>query len=205
MKVFGEFLSVILFAAAYFLYKYIPETIIATVNNAIPFTFTPELQTDAIYFATLVGILSSALIVLAHALMHGELHKNKLIAFIAFLIFGSATLLIRDPAFIKWKPTVVNLGFALAFLASFYIGKKPLVEQFMGNSIEAPKQIWNRLNMAWILFFVVIAALNLYIAYNFSEEFWVNFKLFGVIGLTILFLVTQIMLLSRYIIVKPEE
>lgn len=205
MKVFVEFLSVILFAAAYVLYKFIPASYIESINYWVPFTFTPGQSSDAIYFATLVGILSSALVVIAHAFQHRELNKNKFFAFIAFLIFGGATLLIRDPAFIKWKPTVVNLGFALIFFASSYIGKKPLVERFLGNAIDAPKTIWNKLNTAWILFFVLIAALNLFIAYNFSEEFWVGFKLFGVLGLTILFLIMQMMLLSRYIIVKPEE
>lgn len=205
MKVFVELLSVILFAAAYVLYKFIPVSYIESVNNLVPFTFTPEQSSDAIYFATLVGILSSALVVIAHALQYWELNKNKFFAFMAFLVFGGATLLIRDPAFIKWKPTVVNLGFALVFFASTFIGQKPLVERFMGNAIDAPKTIWNKLNSAWILFFIAIATLNLFIAYNFSEEFWVGFKLFGVLGLTILFLIMQMMLLSRYIIVKSEE
>lgn len=205
MKVFVEFLSVILFAAAYGLYTLIPESMIQSINNTVPFTFTPNLQSDAIYFATLIGILSSALVVLAHAFNYREINKNKMFAFLAFVVFGGATLFIRDPAFIKWKPTVVNLGFALVFFASTYIGKKPLVERFMGNAIEAPRPIWHKLNSAWILFFVVIAALNLFIAYNFSEEFWVGFKLFGVLGLTILFLIMQMILLSQYIVVKPEE
>ena len=205
MKVFVEFLSLILFGAAYILYRFIPAPYIESVNHMVPFTFTPGQSSDAIYFATLVGILSSALVVITHVLQHREVNKNKFFAFIAFLIFGGATLLIRDPAFIKWKPTVVNLGFALVFFASWFLGKKPLVQRIMGNAIDLPKQVWNKLNLAWILFFVVIAVLNLYIAYNFSEEFWVGFKIFGVLGLTILFLIMQMMLLNRYIIVKPEE
>ena len=205
MKAFVEFLSVILFALAYVLYKFIPASAVEFVNALIPFTFTPGLQSDAIYFATVTGILVSALVALAHLLKYRELNKNKFFAFLAFLVLGGATLLIRDPAFIKWKPTLVNLGFALVFFASFYIGKKPLVERFMGNAIEAPRQIWIKINTAWILFFIAIAALNLLIAYNFSEEFWVGFKLFGVIGLTILFLVMQMFLLSRYIVIKSEE
>ena len=122
-----------------------------------------------------------------------------------FLIFGGATLFLRDPTFIKWKPTVINLVFALIFLGSAFIGDKPLAQRFLGNAIEAPKSIWYRLNTAWIIFFVSVAAINLYIAYNFSEEIWVNFKLFGMMGLTIAFIIIQMVVLSRYITVKPEE
>ena len=205
MKFFIELLSVLLFFAVYFLYRFIPAQIIEAINDVAPFTFTPGASSDAIYFATLIGIIASGIVALAHALKYRELHKNKTFTFLAFLVLGGATLLFRDPAFIKWKPTVVNLVFALLFFGSSFIGKKPLVERFMGNAIEAPKQIWQKLNTAWILFFITLAALNLYIAYNFSEEFWVGFKFFGVIGLTILFIITQMMFLSRYVVIKSEE
>jgi intracellular septation protein len=76
---------------------------------------------------------------------------------------------------------------------------------FLDNTIEVPENIWIKLNTAWIIFFVFVAAINLYIAYNFSEEIWVNFKLFGMMGLTIAFIILQMMMLSRYITVKPEE
>ena len=121
------------------------------------------------------------------------------------MVFGGATLFLHDPTFIKWKPTVINLAFALIFLGSMFIGDKPLAQRFLGNAVEAPRNTWNKLNTAWIIFFVFVAALNLYIAYNFSEEIWVNFKLFGMIGLTIAFIIIQMILLNRYISVKPEE
>ena len=205
MKFFFELLPVILFFAAYKLYTLIRAPIIESFNAVLPFALIPGDSSNAIYFATLIAILASGITVLVHALRHHELNKNQTITFVLFVIFGGATLLFRDPTFIKWKPTVINLVFALLFFASTFVGKKSLVERFMGNAIEAPKAIWNKLNTAWIYFFVVIAALNLYIAYNYSEEIWVNFKLFGVIGLTVLFLIMQMMLLSRYIIAKPEE
>lgn len=205
MNFFFELLPVILFFAAYKLYTLIPAPIIDSINAILPFELIPSESSNAIYLATLIAIIASGITVLIHALRHHELNKNQTITFVLFVIFGGATLLLRDPTFIKWKPTVINLVFALLFFASTFIGKKSLVERFMGNAIDAPKPIWNKLNTAWISFFIVIAALNLYIAYNYSEEIWVNFKLFGVIGLTILFLIMQMMLLSRYIIAKPEE
>ena len=80
-----------------------------------------------------------------------------------------------------------------------------MAQRFLGSAIDAPRHIWQKLNTAWIIFFVVVAVMNLYIAYNFSEEFWVNFKLFGMLGLTFAFIIVQMVILSRYISIKPEE
>ena len=200
-----ELLPVILFFAAYKLYALVPAPFIESINQVLPFALNPGVTADSIYFATLVAILFSGILVLIHTVRHHTFHKNQTITFVLFVIFGGATLLLRDPTFIKWKPTVINLLFALLFVGSSFIGKKSLVERLMGNAFEAPKQIWKKLNTAWIFFFVLLAILNLYIAYNFSENIWVNFKLFGVIGLTIFFIIAQTMLLSRYVTVRSKE
>ncbi len=205
MKFFIEFLPIILFFAAYKLYSLIPAPIIESINSLMPFSLVPGNESDSIYFATLVAIVISGITVLIHFLKHRSYNKNQTITFALFLIFGGATLLLRDPTFIKWKPTVINLVFALIFLGSAFIGDKTLAQRFLGAAIEAPKSIWNKLNTAWIIFFVFIAAINLYIAYNFSEEIWVNFKLFGMMGLTIAFIIIQMIILSRYITIKHEE
>ena len=205
MKFFIEFLPVILFFAAYKLYSLIPSPIIDSINSTMPFTLTAGKETDAIYFATLIAIVISGITVLIHYIKHRSFNKNQTITFVLFIIFGGATLLLRDPTFIKWKPTVINLIFALIFLGSTFIGEKTLAQRFLGGAIEAPKHIWQKLNTSWIVFFVAIAAINLYIAYNFSEEVWVNFKLFGMIGLTFAFIIIQMVILSRYISIKPEE
>ena len=205
MKFFIEFLPVILFFAAYKLYSLIPSPIIDSINSVMPFTLTAGKEADAIYFATLIAIVISGITVLIHYITHRSFNKNQTITFVLFIIFGGATLLLRDPTFIKWKPTVINLIFALIFLGSAFIGKKTLAQRFLGGAIEAPQHIWQKLNTSWIIFFVAIAAINLYIAYNFSEEVWVNFKLFGMIGLTFAFIIIQMVILSRYISIKPEE
>jgi len=205
MKFFIEFLPVILFFAAYKLYSLIPADIINSINTTLPFTFTAGKESDAIYFATLIAIIISGITVLVHYIKHKDFNKNQIITFVLFIIFGGATLMFRDPAFIKWKPTVLNLVFALIFFGSTFIGDKPLAQRFLGAALEAPKSVWLKLNTAWIIFFVAIAAINLYIAYNFSEEFWVNFKLFGMTGLTFVFIILQIIVLSSYISTKTEE
>lgn len=205
MKFFIEFLPIILFFVAYKLYALIPSSIIESLNDIMPFTFIPGNESDSIYFATLVAIIISGITVLIHFIKHRGFNKKQTITFVLFVIFGGATLFLRDPTFIKWKLTVINLVFALLFFGSAIIGKKPLAQRFLGGAIEAPKTIWYKLNAAWIIFFISVAVINLYIAYNFSEEIWVNFKLFGMMGLTIIFIITQMLVLSRYIIVKTEE
>jgi intracellular septation protein len=200
-----EFFPVIIFFVAYKFYAQIPVHIIESVNTLMPVTLTPGSVTDSIYFATLIAIIISGITVIAQFLKNREINKNQALTFVLFIIFGGATLLLRDPVFIKWKPSAINLIFALVFLGSAFIGKKPLVERLLGNAISAPRHIWLKLNTYWVVFFTGIAVINLYIAYNFSEEVWVNFKLFGMIGLTFLFIIMQIIILSRYSTIKSEE
>lgn len=115
------------------------------------------------------------------------------------LVFGGATLLLQDETFIKWKPTLVNWLFALAFLISQYVGPKPILQRMMANNFDLPSPIWVRLNWIWIIFFTAIGAVNLYVAFHFDTNTWVNFKLFGMMGLTILFVIGQGFYLSRHI------
>lgn len=205
MKFLKEFFPIILFFVAYKFYPQLPESLLAPLNSGNLFEFQPGAATDAIYFATLIAIIASAITVVVHYLKERNFDKNQTLTFVLFLIFGGATLFLRDPAFVKWKPTVINLLFAGLFLGSLFIGKKTMVERLMSNAMQAPQRIWLRLNMAWVTFFVTVAGLNLYIAYQFSEQTWVNFKLFGMMGLTLLFLIMQMVVLSRYITIKPEE
>ena len=121
------------------------------------------------------------------------------------LVLGGATLLLQDETFIKWKPTVVNWLFAAAFLISRYVGSKPILQRMMSANISLPNVIWLRLNWSWIIFFTVIGAINLYVAFSghFTDDQWVDFKLFGMMGLTIVFVIGQAFYLSRHI--KPEQ
>jgi intracellular septation protein len=121
------------------------------------------------------------------------------------ILFGGLTLALRDPVFIKWKPTVVNWLFGIAFLGSRFFGKRTLVERMMSHAITAPGPVWLRLNWAWVVFFLGMGLLNIYVAYNFSEDTWVNFKLFGMMGLTLLFVFGQAFYLSRYMVLKEEN
>jgi len=205
MRFLKEFLPIIIFFVAYKFYVQLPIGLIETINTlGLPALVAAE-PTHAIYFATLIAIIVSAASVLLHYCQQRQLNKNQTITFILFVVFGGSTLLLRDPAFIQWKPSVINLLFAVIFLGSAVMGKKTMVERLMGGAMQAPQSIWKRLNMAWVSFFVTVAGLNLYVAYQFSEQIWVNFKLFGMLGLTFAFLIIQMIILNRYITIKPEE
>ncbi len=115
------------------------------------------------------------------------------------LALGGATLILHDPIFVKWKPTVVNWLFSMEFLGSCFIGQKPLLERMMGGQLELPAPIWVKLTLAWAAFFFAMGLANLYVAFNFDENTWVNFKLFGMLGLTLVFVLAQAAYMSRHI------
>jgi intracellular septation protein len=156
-----------------------------------------------IYVATAVAIVAAFVQTGLFWLKNRKFEKMHLITLAILVIFGGLTLILRDPVFIKWKPTVVNWLFGATFMGSQFIGEKTLVERMMSHAITAPVAIWRRINLAWVVFFVAMGALNIYVAYNFSEEAWVNFKLFGMMGLTLVFVFGQAFYLSRYM--ETEE
>jgi len=152
-----------------------------------------------IYVATGVAIAAAAVQTLAFWLKHRRFEKMHLVTFSLLLVFGGLTLILHDPVFIKWKPTVINWLFAVVFLGSHWIGDRPLVERMMSHAIKADRPVWMRLSWLWIAFFSGIGVLNLYVAFNYPEETWVNFKLFGMLGITLAFVVGQAFYLSRYV------
>ena len=141
--------------------------------------------------ATLVIIVATIVQVAVSWVMHKRVEKLHIITLALVVMFGGITLLLEDEIFIKWKPTVVNWLFALVFLGSEFIGKKSLIRRLMDAKITLEDNIWTRLNLSWITFFLVAGALNLYVVYNYDTDTWVNFKLFGLLGLTFAFIVLQ--------------
>lgn len=149
-----------------------------------------------IYVATLVIIIATVLQVSIHWLRTRRVNPMHLVSAGLVLVFGGLTLLIHDAVFIMWKPTVVNWLFAAAFLVSLLprFGGRPLVQRLM-TATEAEFNLspllWRRLNWMWIGFFIVMGAVNIAVFHYFDEETWVNFKLFGMLGLTLAFVVLQ--------------
>lgn len=162
---------------------------------------------DDIVLATLVLIPATLAQVAFIWWRFRRVEKMHLVTLALLIVLGGATVLFRDASFIQWKPTVVNGLFALAFLISPLLGGKTLVQRMMEKAVSLPASIWSRLNLAWVVFFVVMAGLNVYVFKTFDEATWVNFKLFGMLGLTLVFVLAQGVYLSRHMTTqaRPEE
>ncbi len=154
---------------------------------------------QGIYVATVVAMAASGIQVATYWLKNKRFESTHLMTFFIILIFGGATLYLQDEMFIKWKPTVINWLFAFACLITHFIGKTPLIKRMMSGGLTLPDNIWTKLNGIWALFFIVQGLLNLYVLYNFDTDTWVDFKLFGMLGLTIIFIVAQGFYLMRHI------
>lgn len=119
------------------------------------------------------------------------------------VVLGGATIWFHNEEFIKWKPTVLYWAMALALWAGTALFGKNLLQKMMGDQVRLPEPVWARLNLAWIAFFFLMGVLNRYVAYRYSTDTWVNFKLFGSMGLMIAFMVAQGFYLSRHL--EPDE
>jgi intracellular septation protein len=200
MKQLFDFFPILLFFIVYKFFLDLPDELIVSVNQFFPFMqMQPGESKHAIYLATLTAILATFVQVALTAIVSKKIEKMHIITLILLVVFGGATLMLKDPIFIKWKPTAINWLFALVFLGSQYVGKKPLVERMMGHALKVnDSAVWLRLNLAWVGFFIFSGIANLVVAFNFSEEIWVDFKLFGLMGLTILFVIGQAFYLARF-------
>ena len=160
-----------------------------------------------IYVATAVAIAAAAAQVGWLLVRRQPVEKMQWVTLGMLVLFGGLTLGLHDPVFIKWKPTLVNWILAAALLVSGWLLERNLLQRMMGHAIAAPAVVWRRLNLAWALFFIASGLLNLYVAYRFSEATWVNFKLFGLLGLTLIFTLAQGVYLMRHATptATPEE
>jgi intracellular septation protein len=150
-----------------------------------------------IYVATAVLIAGVMAQTAMSWLRHRKVSPMLLTSAVLVLVFGGLTLLVRDATFIMWKPSIVNWLFAVAFLASRYVPGPTLLQRMLGENVTLDATSWQRLNLAWVAFFLFAGALNLYVAYRFDEATWVNFKLFGLMGLTLAFALGQGVWIAR--------
>ena len=155
-----------------------------------------------IYVATAVIMVGSVLVLAASWWRIRKLEPMPLIVAVMALVFGSVTLLLHDPVYIKWKFSVVEWLLGLALLASQFLGKKPFIRTVMEKQLPLPDTVWYRVNLMWAGFFLFLGTLNVYVVYNFSTDAWVRFKLFGSMGLTLVFIVIQAIYLAKHL---PNE
>lgn len=152
-----------------------------------------------ILLATAIAIVAT-IVQIGWLLLRGKKVDTTLWLSLAIIVvFGGATIYFHNETFIKWKPTVLYWCFATALLFSQIVLKKNLIRTMMEKQMSLPDGIWRRVNLSWVVFFLTMGLLNLYVAFNFSTDSWVNFKLFGSMGLMLVFIVVQSLMLSKYI------
>lgn len=176
MKQFLDFLPLIVFFAFYKLYD--------------------------IYVASGALIVATALALVFTWVKYRKVEKMTLITFLMVLVFGTLTLVFHNDLFIKWKVTVIYALFALALLISQLVLKKPLVQRMLGKELTLPDKVWSNLNLAWAVFFLACGLANIYVAFWLPQSVWVNFKVFGLTLLTLVFTLLSGVYIYRHM---PEE
>lgn len=151
-----------------------------------------------IYVATAVTMVASAIQVGFYWLKHRKFEKLHLITLVLIVVLGGMTLILHKAIFIKWKPSIIYWLFALVMLFTHFFSKKPLLQTMIGEKIVMPDMYWKRLNISWAIFFAFLGVLNLYVVYHYDTTSWVYFKLFGTLGLTIVFVVAQAFYMARH-------
>ena len=157
-----------------------------------------------IFIATAIAIGATLALIVYSKVRHGKVEKMLLINGAIISVLGGVTLLLHDKTYIMWKPTVLYWLMAAILLISNQFFKKNLVQKMMGKMLNPPAQTWSKLNLIWVGFLVILGFLNLYIAFNYSENTWVNFKLFGVTSMMFVFMIAQTLILKDYLI-EPKE
>jgi intracellular septation protein len=152
-----------------------------------------------IYAATAMAIAATFLQIGYLALRRKKIDTMLWVSLAIIVVFGGATLALHDETFIKWKPTVLYWLFALVLAGSHLVFRRNLIRLMLGAQLQLPDPVWAKLNWSWAGFFSIMGAVNLFVAFNYSTDQWVNFKLFGGTGLMVLFVIAQALLLARYV------
>lgn len=151
-----------------------------------------------IYIATGIAIIASLIQVVWGRVREGRFETMPLITLGMIVVLGGATLIFKNELFIKWKPTAVYWALALAFLISQIATPKPIIQRMAEQNLSLPKRSWQTLNISWVLFFTLMGFINLYVVKHFDTDTWVNFKLFGTLGLTFIFVILQAIYMARH-------
>ena len=162
-------------------------------------------QLQGVLTATKVMIVASALQIGVYWLKHRRFENMHLVTLALVAVLGGATIYFQNADFIKWKPTAVNWIFAGVFMGSEFIGKKSILKRMMDKNIALPEPVWTRLNYAWVIFFIILGGINLYVAFSYSLDTWVDFKTYGMLGLTFAFVILQAIYMARYLAETPAQ
>ena len=198
MKILFDIFPVLLFFVVFKLSGVYPATA-ATIAATIMQVQQGATFTTATMLATAAAIAATIMQVAWVKWRHGKVDTTLWVSLCIIVVFGGATLLTHNENFIKWKPTVLYWFFASAILFSRAFLDKNLMRMLLPGKIDLPDNVWQKLNYAWSAFFAVLGVLNLYVAFNFSMDTWVDFKLFGTTGMMLVFILLQAAFLSKHI------
>lgn len=159
-------------------------------------------KTSGIFAATAAAIVATLLQIAWVKFRHGKVDPMLIASGVIIVVFGGATLLLHDELFIKWKPTVLYWLFTLVLAGAELIWRKNLIRAVLEQQITLPEPVWGTLNHAWAGFFAALGIANLFVAFNFATDIWVNFKLFGTMGLMLAFVILQSLFLQKYLAEK---
>ena len=152
-----------------------------------------------IYVATAVAIGATFLQIGLLAMLRKKIEPMLWISLAIIVVFGGATLALRDETFIKWKPTVLYWLFGIALAGADLLLGRNLIRSMLGAQVQLPDPVWRKLNWSWVAFFGFMGIANLLVAFNFTTDQWVNFKLFGATGLMLIFVIGQALFLARHV------
>ncbi len=151
-----------------------------------------------IYVATAVVIVATLIQVAITWFKYRKVEAMQWITLALILVMGGATIYLHDEQFIKWKLSIIEWLFGIAFIGSQYIGDKPFIERMMAGNLDLPKVVWKRLNALWGAFFLSVGFINVYVMHNYNTDDWVTFKTFGVPGLMVIFIFCQMFYLYKH-------
>ena len=207
MKLLFDFLPVILFFGTFKYAEGQSDHAAAFATQHLGFLVSGGVvgpEEAPVLLATLVVILATLLQVATQVVRGRKVDMMLWVTFGLVVVLGGATIWFHNPTFIKWKPSVLYWVMALAFWISQAVFRKNLLQALIGEQLELPAPVWQRLNVAWVAFFALMGVLNLYVAYTYSTATWASFKAFGATGLMLLFMVAQGFYLSRHLKPVPE-
>ncbi|UCV02136.1 septation protein A [Dechloromonas denitrificans] len=198
MKLLFDLFPVILFFIAFKYSEKNPELAASWVGSLLG-SATIDVKQAPILLATVVVIAATVAQIAWVHFRHGKVDKMLWVSLVLVSVFGGMTLIFQDENFIKWKPTILYWVFAGSMAFGALVLKKNAIKAMLGEQMTLPEAVWSKVNFSWVAFFIFMGVLNLVIAFNFPTDVWVNFKLFGGMGLLLVFVVGQGMLLSKYV------
>jgi intracellular septation protein len=198
MKLLFDLFPVILFFATFKYYGSNPEGAADLLGGLLGSAVLDVKQAPILLATVVVIVATMAQIAWVH-FRHGKVDKMLWVSLVLVSVFGGMTLIFQDETFIKWKPTILYWVFAGSMAFAALVLKKNPIKAMLGEQMTLPEPVWGKVNLSWIAFFLFMGVLNLIVAFNFSTDIWVNFKLFGGMGLLLLFVLGQGLMLSKYV------